>query len=158
MAPFTQQAASRVEFRSECDAAELAPVNIRDPIVFGQPFIDERVVRRQQIEDIAVFVNDAAEEEFDLTPEGLPEVVIKIRKQRYRRVRRFQAAQLQPLSGKIDHKRIRLRIRQHPSHLTLERRGIAEFLLIRKAHQFIIRTRTPEEERQSGCEFQIAER
>ena len=36
--------------------------------MFGQPLVDKRIIRRQQIENIAVFMHDAAEEKFNLAP------------------------------------------------------------------------------------------
>ena len=78
-APFPEQAAAHVELRAERDAAELAAVHVRDPVVLRQPFVDERVVGRQQIEDAAVLVHDAVEEQLDLAPERLPQVVVEVR-------------------------------------------------------------------------------
>ena len=50
-------------------AAELRAVDVRDAVVLGQPLVDERVIRRQQIEDAAIFVDDAVEEQLDLALE-----------------------------------------------------------------------------------------
>ena len=33
----------------------------------GEPFVDERVIRVQQIQDAAILVQDAVEQELDLT-------------------------------------------------------------------------------------------
>src|SRR5436190_13564053 len=46
---FAEQTAPRVEFTTERDAAELASVDVRDSVVFREPFIDERVIGGQQI-------------------------------------------------------------------------------------------------------------
>src|SRR5262245_5868448 len=102
-------------------------------------------------------MNDAREEKFDLTTKGLPQVVIKVRKQWDGGIRRFKTAQLQPLPGKVEDERIRPWIRQHPSYLPLKHCGLAEPLLSRQARQFVVRTRTPKKERQTGGEFEIAD-
>ena len=51
MLPLPEQAAARLV--GERDAAELAPVDVRDAVVLRQPLVDEGVVGRQQVEDAA---------------------------------------------------------------------------------------------------------
>ena len=62
-------------------AAELRAVDVRDSVVLRQPLVDERVVRLQQIEDAAVFLDDAGEEQFGLALERVAQVVVEIREQ-----------------------------------------------------------------------------
>ena len=52
------------------DAAEVAAVDVRDPVVLRQPLVDERIVRRQQIEHAAILADDAVEEQFGLALES----------------------------------------------------------------------------------------
>src|SRR5262249_46231043 len=59
------------------DAAELRAVDATNAVMFGQPLIQESVVRVQQIEDGAVLAQDAFEEEFGLAPESLPQSLVK---------------------------------------------------------------------------------
>ena len=51
-AAFAQQPAARI--LGHRDTAEVAAVHVRNAVVLGQPLVDERVVGRQQIEDVAI--------------------------------------------------------------------------------------------------------
>ena len=57
-----------------------------------QPFVDERVVRVKQIQDAAVLVHDAVEEQLDLAPERLPQVVVEVRIEVDQRIVRSRSA------------------------------------------------------------------
>ena len=46
-----------------------------------ETIIQERVIRREEIEDIPILMNDAAEEKLNLAAKRLPQVVIEVRKQ-----------------------------------------------------------------------------
>ena len=48
------------------DAAEVAAAHVRDAVVLRQPLVEERVVRRQQVEHAAVLAEDAVDEELGL--------------------------------------------------------------------------------------------
>ena len=61
-AALAQQAAP-VPLWFKVHAAKPAPINIGDPIVASQPFVEERVIRRQQIEHAAIRAQDAVDEE-----------------------------------------------------------------------------------------------
>jgi len=80
---FPEQPAAYIQLGAERDAAELASVHIRYSIVLREPFIDERVIRSQEIDHIPVFADEAVEEQFSLTPERLPQVVVEIREERH---------------------------------------------------------------------------
>ena len=88
-------------FGTKRDAAESAPVHVGNSIVFRQPFIEERVVRPDQIEHAAILAQHAVEEEFGFLPEGLPQVVIEVAINRVVRSDGIDIAQPQPLSGEI---------------------------------------------------------
>ena len=45
----------------------------------GKPFIDERVIRGQQLQDAAILVDDVVDQELDLAAKRLPQVVVEIR-------------------------------------------------------------------------------
>ena len=62
----------------ERDAAELAAVDVRDAVVLGQPLVDERVVGRQQVEDVAVLAHDAGEEQLGLALKRLAQRVVEV--------------------------------------------------------------------------------
>jgi hypothetical protein len=46
--------------------------------VFGQAFVDERVVRRQQIEDAAIVADDTVEEHLDFTTHRLTQRIVEV--------------------------------------------------------------------------------
>ena len=69
--------------------------------MLGKPLVDEGVIRRQQIENAAVFVHNASEEQFRLALERVAQVVVKIGKQIHNRLAGFQRAHAQPLPREI---------------------------------------------------------
>ena len=68
-----------------------------------QAFVDECVVRRQQFDRAAVFVQDALKEHLGFGPHRLPQVIVEIRINGSFRSLALQCAQAQPLSGEILH-------------------------------------------------------
>ena len=74
-----EQAFPHIHVRAERDAPELAAVNIRDAVVLGQPLVDERVVRRQQVDDAAVLADDAVEQQLDFAPHGVAQRIVEVR-------------------------------------------------------------------------------
>ena len=76
-AALPQQPAPRA-VRVERDAAEVAAVNIRDAVVARQPFVHERVVGVDQIDDASVFADDALEEHLGFAAKRLPQVLVEV--------------------------------------------------------------------------------
>ena len=72
-------------------AAELIAAHVRNAVVQREPLVDERVVRGQQIEDAAVFAEDAVDEQLDLLAEGVAQAVVELGKQRRIRARSRRA-------------------------------------------------------------------
>ena len=56
--------------------------------MLGQPLVDERVVRGQQIDDAAVLADDAVEEQLDFAPHRLPQRVVEVGIDQRQRARR----------------------------------------------------------------------
>ena len=77
-ASLPQQSSTVVQFRSERHATELRPVNIGNAVMFGEPLIEESIVRGQQINDVAVLTHDAFKEHFRFTAETLPQLVVPV--------------------------------------------------------------------------------
>ena len=71
----SQQAAARVVLYR--NAAELAAVNARHPVMRRQALVDERVVGIQQVHDIAILPHDALKQQLGLTAEGLAQVLVE---------------------------------------------------------------------------------
>src|SRR5688572_31600708 len=63
---------------AEGDSPEVASVHVRDPIVAREPLIDERIVRRQQIDDAAVLAQLRGDEQSRLLTERLTEVLVEV--------------------------------------------------------------------------------
>ena len=114
-----------------------------------QPFVDERIVGIQQIQNAAVLVHDAVEEQLDLPPERLSQVVVEVRIEIDQRIVGLQGAHVQPLAREVLDERFRSRIREHAAHLLLEHRGFFQPALRRHRHQLVVRNAAPEEEGQA---------
>ena len=65
----------------ERDPAELAAIDVGNAVVAREPLVDERVVRRQQLQHTAVLPQHALEEELGLLPESLAQPVVEVGKQ-----------------------------------------------------------------------------
>src|SRR2546427_11866115 len=116
--------------------------------MFRKPLVDERVIRRQQIEDAAVFVYNAAEEQFRLALKRVPQVVIEIRKYIDDRLAGFQRAYVQPLAGEVAYEGFGFRIRHHSANLLFEHDWIFEPALRGEIDQLVIGHAAPQEEGQ----------
>ena len=139
----------------ERDAPELAAVDVRDAVVLRQPLVDERVVRVQQIDDAAIFADDAVEEQLDFAPHRLPQRIVEVGIDQRQRARALQAAQVQPLAGEVLRQRLGPRILQHAADLPLEHDRILEPALARERDQLIVGAGAPQEERQARRQVQI---
>src|SRR3954453_23998967 len=78
-------------------APEAAAVNIGYPVMSRQPLIDERIIRRHQIENAAVFPQNTLEQQLRLAAESLAQIIVEIREFIRVRLHVPQIAQLQPL-------------------------------------------------------------
>jgi len=81
-------------------AAELRSIDTRDAVVLCEALVDERMVGRQQVEQTAIFADDAADEELRFFHEGRAKRLVEREDDRIGR-RRFDVAQVQPLAGKV---------------------------------------------------------
>ena len=131
--------------------AEVGSIDARNSVVPGQLFVEERVLRRQQIHDAPVLLQLSVEEQLHLPHEGNPQVVVKPREMLVR-IRREQPhiADLQPLFEKVLHQRCsRARIREHAPHLLIEDTCIPKSPADRQVEQPVVRNAAPQEERQA---------
>src|SRR4030095_13690172 len=76
-AALPQQAAA-MSLGCERHAAESASVDVWNSVVLRQAFIEERVVRPDQIEHAAILAQHAVEEELRFLSKGLSQVVIEV--------------------------------------------------------------------------------
>jgi hypothetical protein len=111
----------------------------------GKSFIDEGVIRIQQVDDAAVLAHDALKEKLRLAPEGLPQVVIPVGKLFPVGDSALQVAQEEPLAGEISDQGLGPRVRQHPPHLLLEHRRVLQFPLRGGVQELVVRDAAPQE-------------
>src|SRR5215813_9618184 len=85
----------------ELNAPELVTSHVRNSIVSGHAFVYKRVVRGEQVNDVAVLPHDAVEKQFGLTPhpDGERVVIERIKERVGTEV--FQIRQMQPLTGEL---------------------------------------------------------
>ena len=140
----------------ERDAPEAAAVHVRDPVVFGEPLVHERVVGAEQIERAPVLLHDALDEQLGFAPECLTQVVVEVGERPGVRTRGSQVPQIEPLAREVGDERFGLGTREHPLHLPLQRRRPAERARRRQVQQFIVGDAAPQEEREPRGQFDVA--
>ena len=116
----------------ERDAAELLADDVRDPVDLGDALVDERVVGREQVEDVAILADDAVEEQLGFTLVGFGELVVERRKQQRVGVNLLDVLQPQPLRREPRRHRLGARIGEHPADLLLEHRRRVERAVARR--------------------------
>ena len=126
------------------DAPEVAAIHMRDAVMLGQPFVDIREIRAQQVECAPILAQDAFEKELGFLTKGLPKIVIEVREQAHVRSDRCQIPQVQPLRGEVGHQCPRTRIRQHSPYLSFEHRRLFEFSCNGQVEQLIVRNAAPQ--------------
>ena len=109
---------------AELDAAEVAPVDVRDAVVLGKPLVQEGVVGAQEIEHAAILPEHAFEEHLGLAAERLTQVVVEIWEQTVDGPRALQVAKIQPLGGEVVDERLGTLVGQHAAHMALDDRRI----------------------------------
>src|SRR2546422_976688 len=101
--------------------AEVIARDTRKPVVPREALVHERVVGAIEIEQAAVFADEAVEELFRLATHIGREVVVEIRIVIRIRVDLVDVLQPQPLRGEPRTERIGSRVRKHPARLLVER-------------------------------------
>ena len=101
----------------EVDAAELLALHARDPVVPGQPLVEERVLAVEEVQDAAVLADDALEEQLALPAHREAQVVLEGGEALAVGGHRLQRPELQPLAAERLHQRPRLGVLQHAADL-----------------------------------------
>ena len=99
-AALSEQAAANVVL-VERDPPEVSALDVWNPVVAREPFVQERVVRCEKLQSSSVFVHDRVEEEFCFTLERLAQVVVEIWKYDGDRSGARHVAEVQPLPAKF---------------------------------------------------------
>src|SRR5687768_3388228 len=125
-------------------APEMAAVDVGNAVVPGKSFVEERVVRPDQIHHAAIFADDAVDKELSFFPETFAHVVVEFGEPACARHERIEVAQPQPLTRKIRRQILRPWIRKHPASLLLELFGPAQPAANRRIEQLIVWNAAPQ--------------
>src|SRR4029453_2820959 len=136
-------------------AGELPPKNVRNSVMLRQPLVHEAVVRRHEIENATIPVDDALEEQLHLTDHRPAQVVVEVRELERVRYLVAKIAEIEPLSREIAHERFGLWIRQHAPNLSIEHCRILQLTALGHVEQRFVRNAAPQEERQTRRERSI---
>ena len=131
------------------DPPEVTSVDTWYPVVSCEPFVDEGVIRVHQIEDAAVFLNDALKEEQRFLAERAAQIVVEVDELRRQRRHVAEVPEIQPLPCEVRRERRRLGIGQHAPDLRAQHTRFAEFGTARDLQQLVVRNPAPQEERQT---------
>ena len=151
----TEQAAARRLV--ERDAAEVAAPDSGYAVVAGEPLVDERVVGREQVEDAPVLAQHAVEEQLRLAAERLAEPFAEVGENVLVRLHGGGVPQRQPLAGEVAREGVRARIGEHPRHLRVECRLLAQLSPLGEVEKLVVRDTAPEEERQARRQLEVAD-
>src|SRR5262245_29806534 len=125
--------------------------------MLGQTLVQESIIRIEQIEDTAVFPQNALEKQFGLLTECAAQAFIEIGKGLRIGAHSFEIPEMQPLPAEIADKGRRPLILQHPPNLLFQNSRVAQFFLFCQFQQPIIWNAAPEEKRESGSEIEIVQ-
>jgi hypothetical protein len=125
--------------------------------VCRKPFVDKRVVCAEQVEHAAVCAHEVVEEQLCLAPHGRAQLLVEVSVLADVREHFVQILEAQPLTAKPGGERLRARIRQHATHLSLELAWIGEPPGAGLRQQLLIRQRRPEEEGQPRGQRDVAD-
>ena len=105
---------------------ELSAANVGNSVVSRQPFVDERVIGVQEIHDVAVFVEDAADKQFHFLSESRLQAIVEVREKNGVRIDLVEIAHAQPLKREVRDQRFGPRIGEHAAHLLFQHDRIAQ--------------------------------
>src|SRR5690606_22485155 len=125
-----------------------------------EPFVEERVVGRQEIDDAAAAEQHAFDEEGKLLLHQLAGVEQPARMRELTAVGRdlVELRDPEPLEREAVDERLRARIGEHPLDLRREHAAIAELRLRREVEKLLVRQAAPQEERETRRELEVVER
>ncbi len=129
----------------ERDAAEISTRDVRDAVDLGDPLVHERVVRREQVQHVAVFAHDAVEQQFGFPLVGLRELVVERREQQGVGMNLLDVLQPQPLRREPGRHRLAARVGEHPADLFFENRRSVQRAAGCQLLQLGVRDRAPDE-------------
>ena len=138
------------------DPAEPVAVDTGNAVVGGESLVDERVIGAEQLDDTAIAPHDAFDEQLRLSCEGRSEILVERRERDRVRCHVRDVAQQEPLPNEVVDQRRRPSVGQHPTHLLLENRRVAELAPDREVEQLAVRDTAPQKKGQSRREREVA--
>ena len=125
--------------------------------MFGEAFVDERVVGPQQVQDAPVLAHLAFDEQLHLPHHGFAQRVVKGGVLPGIGLGDQRVARDQPLAGEVRHEGRRTAIGQHAPHLPLQDSRIAQCATLGRRQELVVWRAAPEEERQARGQLRIAD-
>src|SRR6266496_3395054 len=122
----------------------LAP-NAWDAVMSSQPFVQEGKISVEEIQNAAVFLDDRFKEKLGLLEHRRAEGFIEGGEQAGVRRGGFQAAQFQPLAGKVINQGVRFSVLQHPANLRFQDRLFVQLILPSLLEQLVVGHAAPQE-------------
>ena len=102
------------------DPAELVAGDAGDPVVPGQPLVEERVVGVEEVGDRPVVVDDRGEEQLDLAGHRQAERLVEAGEPAPVGAGQLEVPGLEPLAGEVLDELPGLRVLEHPGDLGVE--------------------------------------
>ena len=143
--------------RPKLDAAEVAALNVRDPVVLGEPLVDERVLGRQELEHAAAAAKHAVDEQLRLALERRAQRDVVVGKEKDVGVFHRDVAQEQPLRREVRDHGLGACVGQHALYLRAQHAGIAQRAVLGGRKQLVVGDAAPEKERHSRGELDVAD-
>ena len=135
----------------------MTTVHVRKAVEFRQTFIDEGVVRGQELHQWTILPHLALEEHLGLRNKGVAQAFVEIGKDPRIRLHHPHVPQLQPLARKIAHQRRRAAVGEHPSDLLFQNLWIFQLAPSGDLEQLVVGDTAPEEKRQPRGQFEVAD-
>ena len=99
-------------------------VDAGDIIVARKPLVDEGIVGAQQLKQAPVRTDLIVDEQLCLTLEGLPQVLVELRKSGGIGIDSVEIAQIEPLADEVLDEGARTGVGHHPLYLLLKYAGL----------------------------------
>ncbi len=151
----SEQAAARVV--GIVHAAELGARDVRNAVMAREALVDERVVRREQVEHAVVALHDVAEEQLGLEGHRVGQLLVVIGEPEGVGPNLLEVLEAQPLRGKTRRQRLGARVCEHAPDLEIQRLRVGEPVLLSQRNELVVGNAAPEEEREARGQLDVAD-
>ena len=128
-------------------APKVAAIHVRDAIVPGQPLVDERVIRPQEVEDTVILAQLTLEKQPRLSLKRLAEIVVELWERLHIRRHCQHIALVQPLRREVVDECRGATVGQHASHLLFQDRRVVQAPARGDIEQLVVRDARPKKKR-----------